>query len=522
MQVTEIVFLIFLVIAILKFVAVNVLPKLKYSYLIYVGIGLLLLGILVEGWRWQMLPAYFAFGALILAQLKKSETSRIVKIVGTAPLVLLLIISFTLANQLPIFELPVPTGPQNVGTFEFSITDNSRVERYANKRNRELYVQAWYPAEVGLANNYQVRTLYQEIYEGEYNIWSFLAGYLRHIPTHSYIEAPIANFNGKPFPVLLYNHGARSFTSENQMLMEHLASNGYVIFSIGHPYRSVKTNLANAGSIGWATEQPSDIPFRVRDLDFSLLDQVMASGASREESSAMRAVLLELADNYATASDESVKLQILISALQLDIFEPYSNFVTEDLLRDYLVFVHGYQHRDVEYFVEDTQFIASSISEFDFPVPNFFESLDSSGFGLFGLSLGGATAGEFCKIDSRCLAGVNLDGTQFGRNWRQKVNAPFLMVYNEEHQGGNDYAYLPPSHEYWDYTIRGTEHFDFAEFGYIAPGLKALGFAGSIDSARMTEIINTLVLNFFDHYLKGAPISGELFSDIPEIDIRVH
>ena len=131
-------------------------------------------------------------------------------------------------------------------------------------------------------------------------------------------------------------------------------------------------------------------------------------------------------------------------------------------------------------------------------------------------------AGEFCKVDSRCDAGVNLDGTQFGRHWDQPVEAPFLMLYHEAHQGGNDYAYLPPSHDFWDYGVRGSVHTDFTDFVYVWPVLKTIGLSGSIDGARMIEIMNSVVLSFLDHYLKGTPIPEELLTSTPEIVVRHH
>jgi hypothetical protein len=138
------------------------------------------------------------------------------------------------------------------------------------------------------------------------------------------------------------------------------------------------------------------------------------------------------------------------------------------------------------------------------------------------MSYGGAAAGEFCKMDSRCKAGVNLDGTQFGRRWNQPVAAPFLMLYHEEHQGGNDFAYLPPAHDFWDYGVKGSTHFDFTDFTYVWPLFKTLGLTGPIDGMRMIDIMNIVVLEFLDHGLKGAPVSRESITGIPEIVVRHH
>ena len=141
-------------------------------------------------------------------------------------------------------------------------------------------------------------------------------------------------------------------------------------------------------------------------------------------------------------------------------FHAYRNFISEDLLEDYFLYDYFVENSLLQYWVEDIQFIANTLGDLQAPVAGFSESIDTRGFGVFGMSYGGSAAGEFCKIDDRCSAGANLDGTQFGRHWNQAVSAPFLMLYHEEHQGGNDFAYLPPTHDFWDYGVKGATHFD--------------------------------------------------------------
>jgi predicted dienelactone hydrolase len=203
-------------------------------------------------------------------------------------------------------------------------------------------------------------------------------------------------------------------------------------------------------------------------------------------------------------------------------FRAYRSFISEGLLEDYFFYDYFVQKSLHQYWVEDIQFIADTLGDLQAPIAGFAEAIDTGGFGVFGMSYGGAAAGEFCKVDHRCKAGVNLDGTQFGRHWNEAVSAPFLMLYHEAHQGGNDFAYLPPTHDFWDYGVKGATHFDFTDFTYVWPLFKTLGLTGPIDGMRVIDIMNIVVLNFFDHSLKGEPVSGELFSDIPEIVVRHH
>jgi hypothetical protein len=522
LQFFEVLFLVVLAVGIVRLLVGPIHPRLAYSAIAVAGLGVMVLGLVGEGSRWQMIPAYVGFGVLLLASLKKSETRPGWRALGAVPLLLLLSASAVLTHELPIFSLPEPSGPYAVGTFEYSIADDSRKERYAPTRNRELYVEVWYPAEKSASAAFPVRTLFQELYEGDYTQQSFLFGYLRHIPTHSHVHAPVAAPDPGPFPVLLFNHALElGFTSQNQLLMEHLASHGYVIVSIAHPYQSAKVNLGSAGTVSRVGQLPSDLDLPRAELYRGVVGTIYEASHDLDEISAVKGVLSPLADQYFALSERD-RGAFLSDAVAMKEFDAYRHFISEELLEDYFLYDYFAENSLHQYWVEDVQFIADTLHEWQAPVAGFAEAIDTAGFGVFGMSYGGGAAGEFCKIDNRCKAGANLDGTQFGRNWNRAVAAPFLMLYHEEHQGGNDFAYLPPTHEFWDYGVKGATHFDFTDFTYVWPLFKTLGFTGPINGMRMIDITNTVVLNFFDHGLKGKPVAGELFADIPEIVVRHH
>jgi predicted dienelactone hydrolase len=521
-QFVEVSFLLVLAVGIVRLLLGPVHPRLTYPLIAAVGLGSTVLGVAIEGFRWQMIPAYIGFGALVLASLKRSETRPVWRALGAFPLMLLMGASAFLTHEMPVLSLPEPSGPYGVGTFEYSITDDSRQERYSPTRSRELYVEVWYPAEKRAAAGFPVRTLFQELHEGDYTRQSLLFGYLGHVPTHSHVHAPIAAPDDGAFPVLLFNHAlGLGFTSQNQLLMEHLASHGYVIFSIAHPYQSSKVNLGNAGTITLASAYPSDMALPHAELDRGLIGTIFEASNDMQEISALKEVLSPLAERY-FALDEPDRKVFLGWAVAMKEFDAYRSFISEDLLEDYFVYDYSVQNSLIQYWVEDIQFVAGSLRDLQAPITGFSQSIDTRGFGVFGMSYGGAAAGEFCKIDSRCKAGVNLDGTQFGRHWNQAVSAPFLMLYHDGHQGGNDFAYAPPTHDFWDYGVKGSTHFDFTDFAYAWPLFKTMGYMGPIDGMRMIAVMNIVVLDFFDHSLKGKAVPAELFTDIPEITVREH
>jgi len=495
---------------------------LRYSVITVVGLVLLCLGLLIEGWRWQLLPAQIAFVLVAVGCLKTSDTKFIWRLLAALPLLVLVVCSALLAQLMPIVSLPEPTGPYGVGTFDFSITDPARIERYSPERNRELYVEVWYPAEKASLEKYPVRTLFQELYEGDFNRTSLIFSYLNQVDTHAHSQAPVAKSAEGAFPVLLFNHALDfGFPSQNSQLMEHLASHGYVIFSIAHPYQTAKVNLAKAGTIFRASGLPGDIVLPRASLFKGIVGTVFDETKDMKQVSRLKSLLYPLSEKYVALADED-KADFLKQAVNSSEMEPFKEFVTVEFLEDFIYYDYIKDNSLVQYWVEDNQFIVDSLPHLQAPVAGFSKILDLERLGVFGMSYGGAAAGEFCKIDPRCKAGANLDGTQFGSHWDRKLQVPFLMFYHDGHQGGNDYAYLPPVADFWDYRVKGSLHTDFTDFVYLWPILKHVGFSGSIDGMRMMDILNTVQLDFFDHYLKGKAIPGELYTDILEIVVRHH
>ena len=520
MQLFEALFLVAVALAIVRIIVGARFAWLRYSVTTGIATLLLLAGLLLEGWRWQLLPAYVAFGLIVVGTLRDKETKQVWRLAAALPLLLLVGCAAVLAQLMPIVSLPAPTGPYAVGTFDFSITDPARIERYAPDRQRELYVEVWYPADASSAQHHPVHSLFHDVYRGQYNQSSFLLGYLARVATHSHVAAPVAHTAGGTFPVVLFNHALDfGFTSQNLSLMEHLASNGYVVFSIAHPYQSAKVTLAGAGTVLKAAGLPPDLVFPREELPIGLVGSVLDDTGDMRQVSQLEALLLPLAEDF-IAADAAGRTAIFQQIVQSPGIEPFRQFVTEETLADFYYYDYARYNSLVQYWVEDNQFLVASLPDLQTPVPGFVESLDPTRLGVIGMSFGGAAAGEFCKIDRRCTAGVNLDGTQFGRHWNRKLPVPFLMLYHDGHQGGNDHAYLPAAAEFWDYRIKGSRHTDFTDFVYLWPLLKLNGFSGGIDGWKMMTLLNTVQLDFLDHTLKGKAFPPALHAQLPELVIR--
>ncbi len=169
---------------------------------------------------------------------------------------------------MPLFELQEPTGPYKVGTTTYDWTDTSRQEEKCNGDvKRELMVQVWYPAE-NIENLKKAPYIKDapEIIRGLekfYLIKPFLLRRLKDVQTHSFINAQLSSKSDK-YPVLIFSHGMTGFRNQNTFQAEELASHGYIVVAVDHPYYAAATVFSN-GRVAEST-----ISTDVDSHDFSL------------------------------------------------------------------------------------------------------------------------------------------------------------------------------------------------------------------------------------------------------------
>jgi pimeloyl-ACP methyl ester carboxylesterase len=145
--------------------------------------------------------------------------------------------------------------------------------------------------------------------------------------------------------------------------------------------------------------------------------------------------------------------------------------------------------------------------------------LDMTRVGVFGHSLGGAVAAQFCHEDSRCKAGIDIDGAPHGSVIQAGLRQPFMFLLSD-HGDATDsasiqiksdiqsiYDQLPPDRRL-RVAIRGAFHFTFSDDGALLKSgivrgvLRLLGKLG-IDARRQLAVTTYCVHSFFDAYLKG-------------------
>src|SRR5215210_3854013 len=110
----------------------------------------IILHLIIEGYRWQMIPLYGLTALLAARSLIKRRSSPDIKPFLSVLLLILLAVATVLPILLPVPSIPASNGPYQIGTRIYELTDSSRKELYSGKDEaRRFQVQVWYPSEAG-------------------------------------------------------------------------------------------------------------------------------------------------------------------------------------------------------------------------------------------------------------------------------------------------------------------------------------------------------------------------------------
>lgn len=446
-----------------------------------------------EGFRWQMVPAYLvvtatlSFAALRLRRREhakaKSLSARIGGWIGAGIAMVLLALTALLSYAFPIFDVPAPTGEYPVGTMELQLTDENRAESYTDDAtdHRELMVRVWYPADSITGRDRamywrQSGTRSAAVTSSTPLPW-FTFTHLGLIPTHSHWRAPMAE-RQPSYPVVLYSHGiGLGWASANTTLVEGLASHGYVVIGIDHAF---------IGSI-------SIFP----DGRLATFDEATARAMNRPPPP-------EAVDLQARIrASKDWREQIALYAKGMEAMSGALEKVTQAL--------------DTQ--VSDQRFVISELERLQRSqtVP-WAARLNLERVGVIGMSLGGCAALETCSVDSRCKAGVNLDGFHPRDIDLALQDTPFLFLNRDDNllYNTNFQSSLSPV---YSVLISGVTHFNFFDFSIMSPLYRQLGVLGPIDGNRMLQLTGDYVLAFFDKHLRDrADVNLALLSETyPEV-----
>lgn len=157
---------------------------------------------------------------------------------------------------------PQPTGPFGVGKMKYHTIDTSRRELNDLKSYRELMVYIWYPTD---SKTSQATTPYDEDALKNFRyfmskrtgipIW-IVSCLLRNIKTYAQENiSPLSAASN--YPVIIMEHGRGPMIQQYTALCEELASHGYIIVGINHPYVAAATRFPDNRVIKTLVGQPA-------------------------------------------------------------------------------------------------------------------------------------------------------------------------------------------------------------------------------------------------------------------------
>ncbi|HEY3556423.1 MAG TPA: hypothetical protein VGL05_03110 [Kribbella sp.] len=171
----------------------------------------------------------------------------------------------------------------------------------------------------------------------------------------------------------------------------------------------------------------------------------------------------------------------------------------------------------------DARFAAGMVAK---EVPKSVEP--AVGASYVGHSFGGAASLEACRLDQRCAAAVDLDGSQFGDVVKKGVKAPIMLLGADDScitsvcgpDAKNDtdrnraLSLLKASTgTSWCATVPGTRHFNFTDYGvyYLAYPLRRFLPLGSTDPRHALTVTSGYLNTFLSHAIyrtaaPGAPV----------------
>jgi len=209
-------------------------------------VGLVVLQWQVEGYRWPLFLLYvvavgMAVGDVVAVERELPWARRVGRFLF-GPLGLLFAVAP--AFLFPVPELPVPSGPLQIGTETLTLRHPELVDEWGEHpgRRRQINVQIWYPAHVE-EDAVPLRWQPEDDHVGpalarRHRLPGFFFNSARYTDTHSY---PGATVDEGGFPLVVYSHGWEGFRTNSIAQVENLVSQGYVVIAIDHTHVAVAT-----------------------------------------------------------------------------------------------------------------------------------------------------------------------------------------------------------------------------------------------------------------------------------------
>jgi len=245
------------------------------------------------------------------------------------------------------------------------------------------------------------------------------------VRTYCYQEVPLSK-KEKVYPVIIYSHGLDGYRMDSTLLCADLASKGYIVVSIGHPYGAQLERYTDGTYCGGWKERFGDIPESTMGENLKLL--------------LLMCPIIPVKKRVAAWERYCRKFAVI----QKNLIPLWEEDLTAGL--DYV------------------EWLSSTEGE-----SQFYGRMNlTGGIPMIGMSLGGNTVVGLSLKEPRIPKAVNLDGGLF-TELGVPSNTPQILVYCQK---VNLFAYLRlRGMNYTKLTVRtlrGVNHWQFADGVYLS------------------------------------------------------
>ena len=251
------------------------------------------------------------------------------------------------------------------------------------------------------------------------------------------------------FPLIVFNHGLFSYREANSFLCIELASHGYVVISVSHPYDATCSEADDGTKISMSKDagKKQYEPFLPGVI--SVMKLMKSKGSNRE-----------LAERFDR------------------IQKKYCNYINMRL----------------------NEWVKDTLSAVGYAREHYSDLIDfDCGIGAAGHSMGGATAYLLCQNVDEFVCGANLDGALFGDHMGKILRKPFLQIACKPNLHAETRAFIDHADVVYGAVFEKMAHLGFTDMKHMIP-IKYL--VGAMDADVMHENVCRLHLHLFDSCLK--------------------
>ena len=296
-------------------------------------------------------------------------------------------------------------------------------------------------------------------------------GSKREVPMHMFYPETDGS---EQFPLIVFSHGAFGYYQSNMSVYQELASNGYVVLALDHPYHAMYT---------------SDTEGKTITVDPMFMQNVMRINSDQTPESEIFRVTTEWME--LRCADVNFVLDACIDA-KANGLKPETWFASEEELA---------------------------------VIDSVLKKTDCDTIGLMGHSLGGATSVTVGRMRNDVDAVIDLDGTMLGEQldyqndtyqyYEESYPIPLLEIQAEDHyEQAKEYDILYVNQKVMQNAQDGrctyfkqSDHMNFTDLPLFSPVLAKMLGVGAIDPEACIKQVNEIVLSYYDYYLKNE---GEL------------